>query len=352
MTVYQALQLNAAGSKKLIAETEDRKLRLKWSAVYVFKVLLTVAFCFLFVTAFSVVFGNDNSIVGVVVLLALLAMRQADFGMKTSHGVGVLLLIFAIWAVVPKAANLVSPAAAFLLNFAALFVISVSGCHNIIMYNQFTFALGFLLLEGYEAKGVVFRQRLAALALGAVICSLVYWKNHRKVKYRRTAENIRKEFDLTSQRSRWQLGFSLAIASSMLAAELLGLPRTMWVGISVMSMTVMFREDVFYRAKRRAPFGAVGCVLFLLIYYLVPVSLHPYIGILGGIGVRFSASYSWQTIFNTLGAVYIASAIFGPWGAVLLRITANVFATAYALGFQEIFKKIAVHFPCRERSFE
>ena len=53
--------------------------------------------------------------------------------------------------------------------------------------------------------------------------------------------------------------------------------------------------------------------------------------------------------FNTLGAVYIASAIFGPWGAVLLRITANVFATAYALGFQEIFKKIAVHFPCRER---
>ena len=57
----------------------------------------------------------------------------------------------------------------------------------------------------------------------------------------------------------------------------------MWVGISVMSMTVMFREDVFYRAKRRAPFGAVGCVLFLLIYYLVPASLHPYIGILGGI---------------------------------------------------------------------
>ena len=71
-----------------------------------------------------------------------------------------------------------------------------------------------------------------------------------------------------------------------------------------------------------------------------------------GLVSGFSASYSWQTIFNTLGAVYIASAIFGPWGAVLLRITANVFATAYALGFQEIFKKIAVHFPSRERSFE
>ena len=54
--------------------------------IYNFKVYLVVAFCFAAVTLFSMIFGNENSIAGVVVLLALLVLRQADFGIHTSHG--------------------------------------------------------------------------------------------------------------------------------------------------------------------------------------------------------------------------------------------------------------------------
>ena len=66
MTLYQELQLNQAGSKQLIRNTQDKKEKARHIAVYLFKILLTLAFCVAFVTVYTKVFGSDNSIVGVV----------------------------------------------------------------------------------------------------------------------------------------------------------------------------------------------------------------------------------------------------------------------------------------------
>ena len=45
MTLYQELQLNQAGSKQLIRNTQDKKEKARHIAVYLFKILLTLAFC-------------------------------------------------------------------------------------------------------------------------------------------------------------------------------------------------------------------------------------------------------------------------------------------------------------------
>lgn len=55
------------------------------------------------------------------------------------------------------------------------------------------------------------------------------------------------------------------------------------------------------------------------------------IGIIGGIGVGYSAGYKWQTAFNTFGALAIASTLFGMPMAVALRIGINVLAALYTL---------------------
>ena len=68
MTFYQELQLNQAGSKALIRNIKDPKEKWKHICIYLFKILLTVAFCVVFVTIYTKVFGEENSIVGVVVL--------------------------------------------------------------------------------------------------------------------------------------------------------------------------------------------------------------------------------------------------------------------------------------------
>lgn len=83
MTFYQELQLSSAGSKQLIKNTTDKKEKRRHILIYNFKVYLVMAFCFALVTLYSMIFGSDNSVAGVVFLLALLVLRQADFGIRT-----------------------------------------------------------------------------------------------------------------------------------------------------------------------------------------------------------------------------------------------------------------------------
>ncbi|MEI3501705.1 MAG: hypothetical protein V8Q39_09595 [Anaerovoracaceae bacterium] len=101
MTFYQELQLNQAGSKKLIRASETKKEKYRHIAVYLFKIILTISFCVVFVTLFSMIFGTENSVAGVVILLALLTFRQADLGIHTAHSAAALAIIFGILAAGP-----------------------------------------------------------------------------------------------------------------------------------------------------------------------------------------------------------------------------------------------------------
>ena len=79
MTFYQELQLNQAGSKNLLKKSETTKEKMYHILVYLIKIAVTMVFCLLFVTVFSILFGNENSIVGVVVLLCLM-VSKCGFG--------------------------------------------------------------------------------------------------------------------------------------------------------------------------------------------------------------------------------------------------------------------------------
>ena len=87
-------------------------------------------------------------------------------------------------------------------------------------------------------------------------------------------------------------------------------------------------------------FNIVGCLIFSIMYIVLPKSMYPYIGMIGGIGVGYSAGYSWQTVFNTFGALSIAAELFGLKYAVLLRIGVNVVGAAYTLLCDRLIDKI------------
>lgn len=337
MTFYQELQLNQAGSKNLIRNLTDRGEQFKHIAIYLFKVLLTVAFCVVFVTWYTALFGSDNSIVGVVVLLCVMVFRYADLGIHTPHAVLTIFGIFGILAVGPRLSNMCSPWAAFFINALCIFLLMLFGCHNVILSNHSTFVLGYLLLMGYDVSGNAYSMRLAGLALGAVITAFVLYHNHCRIQYKRTVWDIFREFDLYSARTSWQLCLSFGVASSMLIANLFHIPRVMWIGIAVMSVLVPFRKDQMERVKYRAPGNILGGLLFLILYTVLPESTHAYIGMIGGIGVGLSVSYGWQTVFNSLGAISIAVGLFGLPGAILLRIFNNLFGSLYAVLFERIF---------------
>ena len=330
MDFYQQLQLSSIGSKQWIKGAKDSKEKYKRILIYNFKVYLVVAFCFALVTLYSMIFGSQNSVVGVLVLLVLMILRQVDFGIDTKHSIGVIFMIFAILAVGPRLANTVNTVPAFFIHFLCIMAIMILSCHNVIMSNQSTFILGYLLFYGYDVTGHNYVLRCCGLFAGAVICSLVFYKNHRNRTFHRGFYHLFKEFHLFSARSSWYLRLSLGISTAMLIGELVHMPRVMWIGIAAMSVLLPFSKDMKYRVQRRGPFNILGCMIFLILHAILPDHIFQWIGLIGGIGVGYSAGYAWQTVFNTFGALYIAENLFGLKNAIILRIAANVFGSLYA----------------------
>ena len=186
MTFYQELQLSSTGSKELIKKTTDPKEKRRHILIYNVKVYLVVAFCFALVTLFSAVFGSGNSVAGVVVLLALLVLRQADFGIKTTHGLLCIAGIFGILIIGPRFTNTLASIPAFFVNLVCIMLLMILGCHNVIMSNHSTFVLGYLLLQGYDVTGEEYSMRVISLLIGMAICMAVFYKNQKNRPYRRT----------------------------------------------------------------------------------------------------------------------------------------------------------------------
>ena len=111
-----------------------------------------------------------------------------------------------------------------------------------------------------------------------------------------------------------------------------------------------FTEDCKGRAGKRGMFNIVGCLLFVVLYLVLPKSMYPYIGMIGGIGVGYSAGYAWQTAFNTFGALSIASGLFGMPAAVLLRIGANVFGAVYTMVLNTLGDKLVQYMWVRKKA--
>lgn len=155
--------------------------------------------------------------------------------------------------------------------------------------------------------------------------------------YKRNLKDLIQEFDITSSRTKWQICQILCVPIVLCIAELCNMPRAMWAGIAAMSVILPSMEDMHYRVRKRIVGNIAGVICFTVLYFLLPSSIYAYIGILGGIGVGFSAQYGWQAVFNTFGALAIAAETYGLQGAVSLRVSQNVFGVVFALAFCVIF---------------
>ena len=171
-------------------------------------------FCMCFVMLYGKVFGDENSIVGVVVLLFLMVFKNADFGICMRHSLEVIGVVFAIMMFGPRAANFFGPFGGMLVNIGCIFVLAFLSCHNILMSNHSTVVLGYLLLYGYDVNGTkAFFMRLLGLLIGGILTAVVFYRGHKNRVYKRDLDRIFKEFNIHSSRTRWQLAMTLGVAT-------------------------------------------------------------------------------------------------------------------------------------------
>lgn len=188
---------------------------------------------------------------------------------------------------------------------------------------------------------------MEGLAAGMILCMIIFYKNQKNRPYRRTFLDLFREFDLHSARGRWYLKLTFIVSSAMLFMNLLGLPRAMWAGIACMSVCLPFTEDCVARSGSRWQFNIVGCAIFIVLYLVLPESMYPYIGMIGGIGVGYSQDMHGDSIQYFWRIVH-RSRLFGMPAAVALRIGANVFGSVYTVICNKIIDKLADRFVVRK----
>lgn len=341
MSFYQAMQLGAVNLKPLIKNTEDKKLKQKYITALVLKNILCLLFCIVVVTSFSTIFGNENSVVGVVTALALLTFRFSNLDFDVKQSAFTLFGIFCIFMVGPYLASTSTPIVKFVINFISIMAIVILSCHNVILSNQLILVLSYLLLYGYQVDNInVYINRVCALALGGIIVAGVFYIKQRKVKFENKFSDIIKDVNFSNDRTKWQLKLTLAVCSGLLIGDLLNLPRAMWIGFACMSIVQPYKERIDIRCKERVPFAIVGCIMYCILYFIFQKKSIALIGMLGGIMVGFSATYKWQTVFNTFGGLTSAVPILGLEVAIIFRIVNNVLGAIYGRLFSKIFDKV------------
>lgn len=341
MTFYQELQLNQAGSKALIKQSTTIEEKRRHSMIYLFKIVLTLVFCVGFVTAFGLLFGQENGTAGVVVLLSLLAFRQADLGIKASHGAGVMLLIYAILIVAPRIANMLPIGIAFAVHLISIFLLTLLSCQQVRMCNQATIVMSYLLLFGYDVTGKAYMMRVIGMTLGGIWTAWLLYRSHKNKAYKEGFLDLFRQFSMEKERSRWQIGLALTVACAVLLGELLHLPRVMWIGFAALSTTQIAAEDRIKKAKFRFIGVLVGAPLVFLFVRVLPESMTGLLGIFGGLCIGFCAHYGWQSIFNCFGAVYMAIGILGSvQNAAFYRIVDTAFGIVFALLFYAVVEKV------------
>ena len=338
MTFYESMQLGACNLKPIIKETNDNKLKSKYIISLIIKNILCLAFCMAFAIYFGKIFGNENSIVGIITVIALLTFRFSNLDFKVGQSAITIFGIFIILIISPYVATLVNPIIACIINFISIMTIVILSCHNVVLANQATFVLSYLLLYGYEVTSFEsYIDRVFGLIFGGLIVSLVFYFKQRKKVFENSIVDILKDINFRDSRTKWQFKLALSISIGVMLGDMLGIPRVIWIGFSCMSILQMDNDKVEFRSKTRPIYVAIGCVIFYLVYIMLPQDSKGFIGVIGGLMVGFSGTYQWQTSFNCFGALVAAVPVLGLEWAVILRIVNNIIGVLYGRVFNSIF---------------
>lgn len=156
--------------------------------------IFCLAFCIIFITFFTTLFGNENSSVGIIGLLAVLSLRFTDLDFNIKQSTLALIASFVICAIAPHLANIVPLGFGLLINFSALLLILILTSHQVSYANHFTFILGYILLWGNDVSENSYTLRIIAMMVAAIFTALVYYHCHYQQTMKLNFKDILKDF--------------------------------------------------------------------------------------------------------------------------------------------------------------
>lgn len=298
-------------------------------------------FIIVFINLFSTAFGKSEQLIGVTVETGILMFKSLDLGIKKKQAGLTIILLFILTGITTTIAGL-NPFLGVLINFASIFVIMYITTEHMEHKAYMTFILTYIFALGNLPTQETVLNRVASLTIGGILVAFVYWIYHRKTKEgeKEPTLGLKEMFqtiDIGSVRFVFCLKMALGITIGMLIGAIFKLPRAMWIGMTVMSLTQPEHEKTKERFKYRIIGTIGGIILFIILFdWLIPHKYAMYAVLLMGYVYSFVEEYHIQMLFITINAMNAAIILFDQTLAIPLRIGFVLLGSVIALILNKI----------------
>ena len=199
------------------------------------------------------------------------------------------------------------------------------------------FILIYIFDQSNIAVGEDFYIRMVSLVVGGIITGAVYYFRHKNSEEGIHISKIMKDIDITSPRFIISIRMAIGVSIAILIGTLLGLQRTMWISMSVMSLTQLEFETTKERFKHRIVYTLIGAVAFVLLFQvLIPEKYNGLASIILSYIYTFIKDYKHQIIFITVNALSASMLIFDPTEAIGTRILLIISGCMLAMAINKI----------------
>ncbi len=291
-----------------------------------FKLLLEKAllllFIIIFVTIYASIFGSENTLAGVAVITSILMFQYVDVAMPFKEA---LWTIPISWILIACVTHWSHYSLYFLipLNFISIFALIYIYTHKVETKAYLPFILCYVFMEGNPVSNEAFIRRFLALTISGLMVAASYYISHRKKEDKQypSYKQLATTFSPSSLRFNFALRLALGLSIAMFIGFLFGFTKSMWISISVMSLTQPYQEDTRLRIKHRVMSTIIGAALFILLFeYIVPEQYSSLVLLLLSYLYMFVNDYWIQIIFITLNSLGAAMVLLDTSTAAYTRV--------------------------------
>lgn len=285
-------------------------------------------FCVLFISGYNALFGRENSIVGVVLLMSLLIFLKADFGMAAVYSGALIPVLLVAMGLCAKWSAL-HPLLGLAIDTLFLGAVLLATRQDESRSAYLPFLMGFVMLRGYDVSGDLLWKRMVSLAVIGCFIGLVHWMFNRRTCGRAGLAALTAPLSRYGAWERWAMSLLGTLIPTMLVGDLLSIPKSMWVNLTVLSLMTPVEEELIHRRRLRVPATILGCVLFLTLFgWLIPQSYQTAVILLAGFLSMFITSYFIKTAYNSFSALVTATLLLPAHTAAATRIVNNLIGAA------------------------
>lgn len=269
----------------------------------------------------STIFGTNNTLIWVAIQVSLTMYTKMHIGIDKKQAPFVIIALF-LWIGIANRLAMVNPFLGIIINLISIFIIMYVPSRKVREKPYMPFILCYIFGQSVPATGKDFGTRMISLLVGSILVAIVYTISHHKSKaIRLNIKQMILTMDIRSNRFILALKMAIGVTIAMFIGTILGLQKTMWIALSVMSITQIDFAHTQKRFKLRIAGTIIGSIIFVILFqYLIPEHYTVIATLILSYIYTFVEAYHIQMIFVTVNALSAAMILFDRVTAIELRI--------------------------------